>query len=162
MVQEDEDDGDVLTVFSPTARAEAEQDSQKATTLLSMVDPSDALTPQVICAGTRRPQPADLRGHPAADGDVGLRVPRLPIPRAAIPDPLRVRHEPRAQDLRNAGVLDDEGVLDVVAVPAPVVHDPPALVGMVKLCLKKLERCKFEGLKLCLKRFVCSSVSHAR
>ena len=81
----------------------------------------------VICAGTRRPQPADMQGHRAADGDVGLRLPPLPPSLIRIPVILSVRHEKRAQDLRNAVVLDDEGALDAVAsAPEPVVHATPA------------------------------------
>ena len=80
------DDGDVLTVFSPTARAEAEQDSQKATTLLSMVDPSDALTPRVICAGPPT-SPSGGTLLQMDDVNAGLRALHLPRPRAVIPDP---------------------------------------------------------------------------
>ncbi len=95
--------------------------------------PLDALTPLlpwVICAGTRRPQPLDVVGDLAADGDVRLRLPLVPAILAIVPVVLLVLEEPGTQDLRPAVVDDDEGVVDVVPVPAPVVHSPPACLAL--------------------------------
>ena len=95
--------------------------------------PLDALTPLlpwVICAGTRRPQPLDVVGDLAADGDVRLRLPLVPAILAIVPVVLLVLEEPGTQDLRPAVVDDDEGVLDAVPVPAPVVHSPPACLAL--------------------------------
>ena len=94
----------------------------------SVLDPS--LLPWVICAGTRRPQPLDVVGDLAADGDVRLRLPLVPAILAIVPVVLLVLEEPGTQDLRPAVVDDDEGVLDVVPVPAPVVRSPPACLAL--------------------------------